>query len=622
MVHEPEPVGAAAGTSIATKDLRRQSYKNGDSVAQARSIIEMIAAQAAAAPGQTAVVDDSQLLTYGALQARANRLASDLGALGAGPERVVALVLPRSADLVIAALATLQAGAAYAPFDPATPAERLATMLEDAQPAVIVTSAQQAPMPPGPWATVALDAEVDGLERVAPTTAAVHVEPSDLAYVIYTSGSTGRPKGVEITHAGLLNLVRWHHAEFAVTSSDRAPLLASPGFDASVWEMWPYLTAGASLHVPAELVRIDAEALRDWLLVQQITLAFVATPMAERLLALPWPPAPPLRTLLTGGDTLHHRPPAGLGFTLVNNYGPTECTVVASCGLVPPDPLASGLPSIGWPIANVRAYVLDERRRLLRPGDEGELYIGGPGVARGYRNLPELTAERFIPDLFGPTGARLYRTGDRVRWLPDGRLAFLGRIDDQIKLRGHRIELDEIIAVLDSHPGIAAAAVTAWPGPEGELQLVAYVVAESGEALTPAAMRATLQARLPDYMVPAVFVRLEALPLTANGKVDRGRLPSPDTVEHLRDREVVAPRTAVEERLTALVTELLGVHPIGVADNFFLLGGHSLLGTQLIARLRQAFGVNLGLRSVFDHPTIEDLAAQIERAQRLRMEAA
>ena len=590
-------------------------------MAQARSIIEMIAAHAAAAPGQTAVVDDSQILTYGALQTRANRLASDLGALGAGPERVVALVLPRSADLVVAALAALQAGAAYAPFDPATPAERLAAMLEDALPAVIVTRAQ-ALMPPGPWATVVLDADVGRLERAEPTTAGAHVEPSDLAYVIYTSGSTGRPKGVEITHAGLLNLVRWHHAEFAVTSSDRAPMLASPGFDASVWEMWPYLTAGASLHVPDEFVRMDAEALRDWLLVQQITLAFVATPMAERLLALSWPAAPTLRTLLTGGDTLHHRPPAGLGFTLVNNYGPTECTVVASSGLVTPDPLAKGLPSIGWPIGNVRAYVLDEQRRLLRPGDEGELYIGGPGVARGYRNLPELTAERFVPDWFGPSGARLYRTGDRVRWLPDGSLAFLGRIDDQIKLRGHRIELDEIVAVLDSHPGVAAAAVTAWPGPEGELQLVAYVVAEPGAALEPMAMRATLQARLPDYMVPVVFIRLEALPLTVNGKVDRGRLPSPETVEHLRDREFVAPRTAVEERLTALVTELLGVQPIGVTDNFFLLGGHSLLGTQLIARLRQAFGVNLGLRSVFDHPTIEDLAAEIEHAQRLRMEAA
>jgi amino acid adenylation domain-containing protein len=587
-----------------------------------RSIAELIAERASATPACPAVVEDGERLTYGALDARASRLAHRLRAFGAGRERIVALVLPRSADLIVAALAAFRAGAAYAPFDPATPAERLAAMLEDAAPSVVVTrSTHGLHLSSGAWATVLLDTEAeDPLQpAVAPE---IRSEPSDLAYVIYTSGSTGRPKGVEITHASLLNLVRWHHAQFAVTGSDRAPLLASPGFDASVWEMWPYLAAGASLHVAPELTRVDAEALRDWLVAHEITLAFVATPLAERILTLPWPAATRLRTLLTGADTLHHRPPPGLPFELVNNYGPTECTVVATSGIVPPGPLAEGLPSIGWPIANVQTYVLDERSRLLPPGQEGELYLGGAGVARGYRHLPEQTAERFVPDPFGPPGARLYRTGDRVRCQRDGSLAFLGRLDEQVKVRGLRIEPDEIVAALDTHPGVETSAVVALPGPDGELRLVAYVVAQPGAALTPTALRATLQPRLPDYMLPAVFVPLDRLPLTASGKVDRGRLPTPETVETLRDPEFLAPRSVVEHRLAPLVAGLLGVGRVGVSDNFFLLGGHSLLGTQLIARLRDAFGVDLPLRTIFDHPTVADLAAEIERALLPRVDVA
>jgi acyl carrier protein len=258
--------------------------------------------------------------------------------------------------------------------------------------------------------------------------------------------------------------------------------------------------------------------------------------------------------------------------------------------------------------------VLDERGRMVRPGGEGELYVGGAGVARGYRNLPELTAERFVPDPFGPEEARLYRTGDRVRSRPDGGLAFLGRVDDQVKVRGHRVELDEIVAVLDTHPGVVASAVAAGPGPDGETRLVAYVVAAGGAQLTPAGLLATLRARLPGYMLPAVFVQLESLPLTASGKLDRARLPAADSVVTLRDAEIAAPRTEVEARLATLVAGLLEVAPIGVTDNFFLLGGHSLLGTQLIARIRDAFGVDLSLRAVFDHPTVAALAAEIEQA--------
>ena len=582
------------------------------------TLTELVAAHAAAAPSRLAVCDAELTLSYAALEARANRLARHLAAHDAGRERLVALMLPRSADLVIAALATLKAGAGYAPIDPAAPAERIAAMLEDAEPCVIVTRrGLAAKLPRGRWPVVAVDADAPAIERHEATALEHRPAAADLAYVIYTSGSTGRPKGVEVTHGNLLNLVRWHHDAFKVTAGDRAPLMASPGFDASVWETWPYLAAGASLHLPDDVLRMDAEGLRDWLIAQDITVAFVATPMAERMLALPWPSGIRLRALLTGADTLHHRPAANLPFALVNNYGPTECTVVATSCVVEPDPFADSLPSIGEAITGATALVLDAAGRPVADGVEGELYVGGAGVARGYRNRPDLTAERFVT---GPDGARLYRTGDRVRRLAGGGLAFLGRADDQVKIRGYRVELDEIVAALDTHPGVKASAVVARPGAGGELRLVAYLVASPDAKLTPSALLATLRARLPDYMLPSVFVPIDELPLMASGKVDRSRLPDPEQAETLRDPEFEAPRNPVERRLADLVAALLGVARVGVGDNFFLLGGHSLLGTQLIARLRDAFGVDLPLRTVFDHPTVAGLAGEVERAILARLD--
>jgi acyl-CoA synthetase (AMP-forming)/AMP-acid ligase II/acyl carrier protein len=331
--------------------------------------------------------------------------------------------------------------------------------------------------------------------------------------------------------------------------------------------------------------------------------------MAERMLGLPWPATTPLRTLLTGADTLHRRPPPGLPFTLVNNYGPTECTVVATSGVVSPEGLADGLPGIGRPILNTRVRVLDDAGRPVAPGEEGELYVGGPGLARGYRGMDALTAERFVTDPLDAS-ARLYRTGDRVQVASDGELRFLGRLDDQVKIRGHRVELDEIVAALEAHPGVRAA-VTAPPGQDGERRLIAYVVAEPG--LTRAALLATVRSRLPDYMVPARYVRLETLPLMASGKVDRARLPDPDGAMPLTDSAPVAARSTIEARLATLVSGLLDLPSIGVTDDIFGLGGHSLLATQLIVRLRDVFGVDLPLRTVFDHPTVAELAVEVER---------
>jgi amino acid adenylation domain-containing protein len=582
------------------------------------TIPDLVAAQAATAPSRLAVCDGELTLTYATLESRANRLARHLAIHRAAREQLVALLLPRSADLVVAALAALKAGAGYAPIDSAAPVERVVATLEDADPCVIVTRRGLAGrLPRGRWPIVALDTDAVAIERHEPGALPHHPEPGDLAYVIYTSGSTGRPKGVEVTHGNLLNLVRWHHEAFRVTAADRAPLMASPGFDASVWETWPYLTAGASLHLPDDVTRMDAEALRDWLIAQDITLAFVATPMAERMLALPWPRGIRLRTLLTGADTLHHRPVENLPFALVNNYGPTECTVVATSCTVEPDPHADSLPGIGEAIAGATALVLDADGRPVADGVEGELYVGGAGVARGYRNRADLTAERFV---VGPDGGRLYRTGDRVRRLAGGGLAFLGRVDDQVKIRGYRVELDEIVAALNAHPGVEASAVVARPAPDGTLRLVAYVVAASDAKLTPTALLTTLRSGLPDYMLPAAFVPIDELPLMASGKVDRSRLPDPEQAETLRDPEFEAPSSPVERRLADIVAALLGIARVGVSDNFFLLGGHSLLGTQLIARLRDAFGVDLPLRTVFDHPTVAGLAGEVERAIVARLE--
>jgi amino acid adenylation domain-containing protein len=577
----------------------------------------LIAVQARRTPDAIAVMDGGRRLTYAALDAEANRLAHRLRGLGCGPDVLVALAVGRSIDMVVGALGILRAGAAYVPVDPADPTDRLAFTLHDAGPAVVVTRGDLvARLPATGQPLVVLDREgerVDAGPPVAPPDVAL--DPEHLAYVIYTSGSTGRPKGVEVPHAGLRNLAQWHRRAFDVAAGDRATLISSPAFDAAVWETWATLAAGAGLVVVPDHVRLEPDRLRDWLVSEGITIAFVPTPLAERLIALPWPASAPLRRLLTGADTLHRYPPAGLPFALVNNYGPTETSVVATSGVVEPVEWPDRRPSIGRPIANVQAWILDEQRQPVGVGVAGELYIGGAGVSRGYRHRPELTAQRFIADPFsGRAGARLYRTGDRARWLPDGRIEFLGRLDDQLKIRGFRIEPDEIVAALTAHPGVAASAV-AVRSHGGDPRLVAYVVPGAGVdgSLTAAGLQATVRAALPDYMIPSVFVRLPALPVTANGKVDRAALPEPDEDTMLRDADLVAPRTPVEERVAAILASLLGVERVGVEDNFFLLGGHSLLGTQLIARLRETFAVDLPLRTIFDRPTVAALAAEIER---------
>jgi amino acid adenylation domain-containing protein len=439
------------------------------------------------------------------------------------------------------------------------------------------------------------------------------VNPSDLAYVIYTSGSTGQPKGVEVPHGGLLNLISWHLRAFGITQRDRASHLAAVSFDAAVWEVWPYLCAGASVHIPDGVTANDPWAVRDWLVSQDITIGFFPTPLAERLITLEWPAKAALRVMLTGADTLHHYPPRRLRFQLVNNYGPTECTVVASSGTISPTEHPDRLPTIGRPIDGVQIYILDEQKQQMPPGKPGEIYIGGEGVARGYRNRPDLTSERFVPNLYSnEPGARLYKTGDLARYLPDGQIAFLGRVDDQIKVRGFRIEPAEIVKVLDEHPAVQASVVVGRDGAGGEKNLVGYFVLSPNSQPTHSELRNFIAARLPEYMVPAMFVTLQDLPLSPNGKIDRASLPDPGPDNILRDHAFVAPRTPIEERVASILASLLGLPQVSVEDNFFLLGGHSLLGTQLIARVRDEFQIELSLRSLFEAPTAEKLSARVE----------
>ncbi len=571
-------------------------------------------------PQALAVAAGSRTLTYGELDAQARRLAAGLRRRGVGAEEVVALLLERSPELVTAALAVLQAGGAYLPIDPAYPKDRVLHMLRDSGARALVTTgerwAELEDVHAGPpFQVIRLDLEEGleeaGLERLAAP------EPEALAYVIYTSGSTGLPKGTELRHRGLSNLCAWHLRTHGLGPQDRTSLLAGPGFDASVWEMWPPLVAGASLHVPPAEVARDPSALLPWLAEQGITVAFLPTPLAEAALTEPVPERLALRALLTGGDRLRRRPAAGMPFALVNHYGPTESTVVATAGVVAPE--GDRLPDIGGAIANTRVYVLGRALQPLPAGVAGELCVAGEGLARGYRGRPETTAERFLPDPFGPPGRRLYRTGDLVRRLPGGGLDFLGRIDHQVKIRGFRIELGEIEAALQDLPGVAAAAVLAREDHAGERRLAAYVVAP---AATAEELREALLRRLPEPMVPAAWVFLDEMPLTANGKLDRRALaaiapPEPDGAA------ADDARNPIEEIVGDLFVEVLGLErTLGIEEDFFRLGGHSLLVVHLASRLRAAFGVDLELTAIFDRPTVAGVAALVAAEARADRPAA
>ncbi|WP_405885118.1 non-ribosomal peptide synthase/polyketide synthase [Streptomyces sp. NBC_01384] len=591
--------------------------------APAESLPEVFRAQVRATPDAVAVVGPDASLTYAELDARANRLAHALIARGVGPERLVAVALPRSAELVVAILAVLKAGAVYVPVDPEYPAARIGYMLDDARPVLVVTDLRVLERLPeaGPAERLVVDepetaATVAGCPAVDPEVA---VDPEHPAYVIYTSGSTGRPKGVVSTHGGLLNLFAdQQRTLFPPLLVDRrrlrVALTTSVSFDAA-WNQLLSLFAGHELHVLDRATWTDPDAFVDY--ARRCRLDFVeATPsylhvlVAQGMLDDPqWRPA----MVAAGGEAvpeqLWERLRSADGVSCLNFYGPSECTVNSVVA-----PLESSRrPVIGRPVGNTRLYVLDGALQPMPTGVTGELYIAGASLARGYLGRPGLTAGRFVADPFGSAGARMYRTGDLVRWGPDGNLEFLGRTDDQVKVRGFRIELGEIEAVLVAHPQVAQAAVLVRT--EGDTRLVAYFVPVPGATVAVPALREHLRERLPEYMVPAAFVMLDALPLTPNRKLDRRALPAPEQAAAAPGR---APRTATEHVLAGLFAEVLGVAEAGPDDSFFDLGGHSLLATRLVARARSALGVELTLGDLFDAPTVAELAAAVDRADRAR----
>jgi len=576
-------------------------------------IPQLVSVAAHSAPNSVALSAGPDSLTYAELDARSNRLASYLRSLGVGAEVPVGLCLDRSFDYIVSALAVWKAGGAYLPLDPSWPASRRAFALEDAQAPVLITRSTFTSMRARYLVDLDRDAFTIAREGAGGGFQCADVKRDHLAYIVYTSGSTGEPKGVEITHGNLLNMVFWHRRYYRVTAQDRASQLLGLGFDASMCELWPYLTAGASIAIADENVRTSPDALRDWIVSQGITIAAAPSVLAEPLLRSSWPKHTALRYLLSGGDTLHAHPPADLPFRVVNNYGPAECTVVASAGVVPPGSNTSAPPAIGRPVANTQVYLLDERLRPVLPGSTGEIYVGGSSVGRGYRNRPALTEECFLEDPFrSVAGARMYRTGDLGAMLADGQIGFRGRADNQVKIRGQRVELDEIASVLNRHPGVEASAVVAESDGAGDKRLVGYVVSRPGDALSGLSLREFLSAQVPAYMIPAVFARLNALPLTPNGKLDREALPAAgphNTLDHSAFR---APQTAIEARVARIVAELFHIESVGLDDDFFALGGHSLLGTQLLLRLGDAFGVELSLAHIFEAETVAKLSAVIE----------
>ncbi|WP_338083561.1 amino acid adenylation domain-containing protein [Burkholderia arboris] len=589
-----------------------------------RCIHELVEAQARQTPEAVALVADHEHLSYAALNARANRLAHYLVELGVGPDTLVAVCAERSVAMVVALLAVFKAGGAYLPIDPAYSGARLAHILDDATPAVVlVDQVGHKALADVSLATPALvDISVvsppwgahspDNLPPLARGLTSRH-----LAYVIYTSGSTGTPKGVMVEHRQLANLVTWHIARFDLLAGSRVPATASLAFDASVWELWPALCAGAALLLPPAGLASDAAALLAWWRRQSMDCAFLVTPLA--LLAMQSSLPHGLKSLLIGGDRITTLP-AGLppSLRIVNNYGPTETTVVATSGELEP---SSGevVHSIGKPIANTRIYLLDESQAPVPLGAVGEMYIGGAGVARGYLNRPELTEQRFLADPFaraaGEPDARMYRTGDLARYLPDGNIVFLGRNDDQVKIRGFRIEPGEIEAQLASHDAVREAIVLARPDAAGNTRLLAYVTLddEAPRAERVRQLREHLAARLPDYMVPAAFVVLDALPLTSNGKLDRRALPEPDDDAFVQ-AQYEAPQGETERTVAALWSDLLGVERVGRHDNFFALGGHSLVAVQLIERLRQ-IGLTLAIRDLFEQPALAALSATLGQSR-------
>ncbi|MGC5563594.1 amino acid adenylation domain-containing protein [Streptomyces sp. FR-108] len=584
------------------------------------TLAELWAEQVRRTPDAPALVAGDERLSYAELAGRVDRLAARLVRRGAGPDRIVAVALPRSVELVVAILAVVRAGAAYLPLDLDHPAGRIAAMVEDAGPVLVLTDSTNAAAVPGPTPKLLLDEQIEQIEHVeqiepidpiepsAPASARpVRPLPAHPAYVIFTSGSTGRPKGVVVPHAAIVNRLLWMQDRYRLTGADRVLQKTPAGFDVSVWEFfWP-LISGAALVIAKPGGHRDPAYLAELIRGESVTVTHFVPSMLQAFLREPAAAdCTGLRRIICSGEPLPAETQRelfiALGSTELHNlYGPTEAAVDATSWQCRRDDEGSSVP-IGRPLANVSAYVLDGGLRPVPPGVVGELYLGGIQLARGYAGRPALTAERFVACPFA-AGERMYRSGDLARWTADGELEYVGRVDAQVKIRGLRVEPGEIEAVLAGHPEVVRAAVVLREDRPGDQRLVAYVVARS-QGLTDRELRRFVSDSVPDYMVPAAVVLVEAMPTTMNGKLDRAALPEPDRVAHA----VREPRSPREEILCELFAEVLGVPRVGIDDHFFDLGGHSLLALRLLSRIRSVLGEGFELRDLFAEPTVAGLA--------------
>jgi amino acid adenylation domain-containing protein len=585
-----------------------------------RSLHEMFLEQTERSPGGTALVWEGGALTFSELADRVHRLAQRLRRLGVGPETRVGLCAERSPEMVTAILAILEAGGAYIPLEPSYPRDRLAFVLADADPTVLLGERRLlAELAPTGLETLAFD---DDLSTEPAQPPAGGAGPDNLAYILYTSGSTGRPKGVMISHRAIANRLLWMQRRLPIGPSDVVVLKTPFGFDASIWELFVPLFTGARLVLARPDGHRDAAYLAELIARHGVTIFQLVPSMLRVFLEEPAATqCPSLRRVFCGGEALAAELTARFtvrlsGAEIHNLYGPTECSIDVSHW---PVPLAGGLEAgavvpIGRPIDNLRIYLLDGHLQTVPAGVPGELFASGIGLARGYWNRPDLSAERFLPDPLSPEpGARMYRTGDLARLLPDGAVSFLGRIDHQVKVRGFRVELGEIEAVLGAHPGVLESTVLAREDVPGDVRLVAYWVPRPGESLDPAGLRAFLAGRLPEPMVPTAFVELKAMPVLPNGKLDRRALPPP-AQEARSEGSFVAPRNEIEEMVAALWSESLHLERVGADDDFFALGGHSLLATQVVARVKEAFRIDVALRDLFAAPTLAAFSQRVELA--------
>ncbi|HEY9803800.1 MAG TPA: amino acid adenylation domain-containing protein [Leptolyngbyaceae cyanobacterium] len=575
---------------------------------QDKCIHQLFEAQVEKTPDAVAVVFEHQQLTYRELNTKANQLAQYLQNLGVKPEVLVGICVERSLEMIIALLATLKAGGAYIPLDPSFPSERLAFMLEDSQISILLTQQHLLKTLPPHAQAICLDSEWQNITKHQHNSVEININSSNLSYIIYTSGSTGKPKGVQITHGSVVNFLTAMQQKLQLKNTDKLLSVTTLSFDIAVLEIFLPLTTGAKLILVSQQVAINGAELLQQLNNSAVTV-MQATPATWRmLLDAGWEGNSQLK-ILCGGEALPENLASQLNqraSIVWNLYGPTETTIWSTIHQVDKH---ETLVSIGRPIANTQIYILDKNLQPLPVGVAGELYIGGAGVARGYFNQPELTKEKFIPNPFN-SNTLLYKTGDLARYLPNGEIEYLGRIDYQIKLRGFRIELGEIEAVLEQHSLVRQCVVMAREDVSGK-RLVAYLVAEN---VAPDELRQYLRRKLPEYMIPNAFVILDSFPLTPNGKVNRRALLAPENNNSELAITFVAPRHPVEEVLAGIWTQVLGVSQVGIYDNFFELGGHSLLATQVISRIRKTFGVDTSLQRLFEFPTIAELAKDIQKA--------